>query len=600
MKKYSLIILLCTFFISSLSIAQSKPKIEYILTMSQPHTHYFEVEINVNGYNKDIIEFVMPVWAPGSYLIREFSKNVDFFQAYDGKSKPLLFEKTNKYTWKVYLNKSKSVNVSYKVYAFELSVRTSFIDASHGYLNGSSIFMYIKGMKDSPSTLKIIPFKDWNKVSTGLTPIEGKNWEYSVPNYDILADSPIEIGNQDIYQFTAAGIPHNIVMYGKGNYNIDSLKIQMAQIVETTTNIFGHNPNKEYTFIIHNLGKKRGGLEHLNSTTLQFRRWSYDTENRSKSFLGLVAHEYFHLWNVKRIRPFQLGPFDYQNENYTKLLWEMEGLTTYYSGQILLRAGFYTPSEYLKNISKSISSLENRPGNKVQSAAMSSFNTWIKFYRRNENSYNTEISYYSKGSLLGMLLDLEIINSTNGEKSYDDVLRLLYNKYYKKLKRGFTENEYKTAVEEIADKNLDDFFSSYVDGIKEINYNKYLGYAGLLLIDKGKSSKKKNLGLQTKYNENKLIVTRVILGKPAYDKGINVKDEIIAVNNYRVDKKLLDTLIKESPIGSILNFLLSRDGKLLNIKVEILNNLVKKFVIEEVDEPTDKQVLVYNKWLRIK
>ncbi|MCH7827007.1 MAG: peptidase M61, partial [Bacteroidetes bacterium] len=280
MKKYSLIILLCTFFISSLTIAQSNLKIEYILSMSQPHTHYFEVEINVNGYDKNVIDFVMPVWAPGSYLIREFSKNVDFFQAYDDKNKPLLFEKTNKYTWKVYLNKSKSVSVKYKVYAFELSVRTSFIDASHGYINGSSIFMYLKGMKDSPSTLKIIPFKDWKKVSTGLTPIEGNNQEYSVPNYDILADSPIEIGNQTVYQFTAAGIPHNIVMYGDGNYNIDSLKIQMAKIVETSTNIFGENPNKEYTFFVHNLGNRGGGLEHLNSTTLQFKRWSYDTENR--------------------------------------------------------------------------------------------------------------------------------------------------------------------------------------------------------------------------------------------------------------------------------------------------------------------------------
>lgn len=568
--------------------------------MSKPYTHYFEVEMNVSGYNKDTIEFLMPVWAPGSYLIREFSKNVEFFRAYDSKNNPLLFEKTNKYTWKVYLNKSKSVRVIYKVYAFELSVRTSFIDASHGYINGSSIFMYIKGMKDLPSTLKIIPFKDWKKVSTGLTPVKGKKWEYSVPNYDILADSPIEIGNQNVYQFTAAGIPHNIVMYGDGNYNIDSLKIQMAKIVEAETNVFGENPNKEYTFIIHNLGNRGGGLEHLNSTTLQFRRWAYDTKNRSKSFLGLVAHEYFHLWNVKRIRAFQLGPFDYQNENYTKLLWEMEGLTTYYSGQILLRAGFYTPGEYLKNVSRSISSLENRPGNKVQSAAMSSFDTWIKFYRRNENSYNTEISYYTKGSLLGLLLDLEIINSTNGGKSYDDVLRLLYNKYYKKLKRGFTDSEYKAVVEKIAGENLDDFFSNYVNGTKEVNYNKYFGYAGLQLINEGKSSKKKNLGLQTKYKENKLIVTMVVLGTPAYDNGLNVNDEIIAVNNYRVDKKLLDKFVDETPAGSILNFLVSRDGKLLKLKVKLINNPVKKFVINKIPNPSEKQIIVYNKWLRIK
>ena len=278
----------------------------------------------------------------------------------------------------------------------------------------------------------------------------------------------------------------------------------------------------------------------------------------------------------------------------------MEGITTYYGGQILLRAGFNSPDQYLNNVASSISSLENQPGNKVQSAAMSSFDTWIKFYRRNENSYNTEISYYTKGSILGMLLDIEIINSTNGKKTYDDVLRLLYKKYYKKLKRGFTENEMKKAVEDIAGKNLDFFFNNYVNGTKEINYNKYLGYAGLELMNINKNSKTKNLGVSTRTQNGKLIIRRVVNGTPGYETGLNVNDEIIAVNNYRVDKKLLDKFVKEFPAGSELDFLLSRDGKLLNIKVKLRNNPNKKFVIKEIDKPTNKQMLVYNKWLRLK
>ncbi len=600
MRKYSFIILLSAFFISSLSYSQTNPVIEYTLSMSEPQSHYFEVEMKVSGYDKDTIEFVMPVWAPGSYLIREFAKNVSFFRAIDGDNNSLLFEKTNKYTWKVFLTKSKSVTISYKVYAFEMSVRTSFIDVSHGYLNGTSVFMYVKDLKNKPSTLKIIPYKDWKKVNTGLKQLKDKKWEYYSPNYDILADSPIEIGNQNVYKFTAAGVAHNLVMYGEGNYNIDSLKIQMAQIVETATKVIGENPNKEYTFIVHNLGNRGGGLEHLNSTTLQFRRWNYDTKNRSISFLGLVAHEYFHLWNVKRIRPIQLGPFDYQNENYTKLLWEMEGVTTYYGSQILLRAGFYTPDKYLSRVARSISSLENQPGNIVQSAAMSSYDTWIKFYRSNENSYNTEISYYGKGSVLGMLLDLEIINNTNGEKSYDDVLRLLYNKFYKKLKRGFTEKEMKKAVEEIAGENLDDFFANYVNGTKEINYNKYLGYAGLKLIDINENSNSKYLGVSMRTQNGKLIIRRVTNGTPAYEAGLNVNDEIIAVNNYRIDNKLLDKFVNENPAGTKLDFLLSRDGKLINLKVKLRNNPVKKFVIEQTEYQTEKQALVYKKWLRLK
>ena len=600
MKNYLSKILLIILFISSLSFSQTETKIEYILSMSNPHTHYFEVVMKVTDYDKDVIDFLMPVWAPGSYLIREFAKNVSFFKADDNQNNPLLFEKINKYTWRVYLNKNKNVTISYKVYSFELSVRTSFLDASHGYLNGTSVFMYVKDFKDHPSTLKVVPYKDWGKVSTGLSEIKGKKWEYYSPNYDILADSPIEIGNQYVYQFTAAGVLHNIVMYGEGNYNIDSLKIQIAKIVETATSVVGENPNKEYTFIVHNLSNRGGGLEHLNSTTLQFRRWGYDTENRSRSFLGLVAHEYFHLWNVKRIRPIQLGPFDYQNENYTTLLWEMEGVTSYYSGQILLRAGFLTPYQYLNRIEGSISSLENQPGNKVQSAAMSSYNTWIKFYRSNENSYNTEISYYSKGAVLGMLLDLEIINSTNGNKSYDDVFRLLYNKYYKKLKRGFTEDEFQSAVEEIAGKNLDNFFNNYVNDTKQIDYNKFLGYAGLQIIDQNIDSNDKNLGALVYTKEGKLIIRRVINGTPAYNSGLNVDDEIIAVNNYRVDKNLFDNIIKNSTADSVLDFLISRDGKLMNIKVKLEVNTVKKFNIVDLDIVSDKQRMVYNKWLRIK
>ncbi|PJA99883.1 MAG: peptidase M61 [Ignavibacteriales bacterium CG_4_9_14_3_um_filter_30_11] len=600
MMKYSFVVLLLVCFITTISFSQKAQKIEYTLSMSKPHTHYFEVEINISNYNKDIIDFLMPVWAPGSYLIREFPKNVSFFQANDFEKNPLLFEKTNKYNWRVYLNKSKNVIIRYKVYAFEMSVRTSFLDSSHGYLNGTSIFMYVKDLKDQPLTLKIIPYKDWKKVSTGLTKVKGKLWEYYSPNYDILADSPIEIGNQNIFQFTAAGIPHNVVMYGDGNYNIDSLKIQMARIAEAATNVIGENPNKEYTFLVHNLSNRGGGLEHLNSTTLQFRRWGYDTENRSRSFLGLVAHEYFHLWNVKRIRPIQLGPFDYQNENYTELLWEMEGVTSYYGSQILLRAGFYSPNQYLGRIESSISSLENQPGNKVQSAAMSSFDAWIKYYRSNENSDNTEISYYSKGAVLGMLLDLEIINSTNGLKSYDDVLRLLYRKYYKELKRGFTEKEFKTTVEVIVGKNMDDFFNKYVNGTEQVNYNKYLGYAGLQLIDQKNDNNEIDLGFFSKTKNSNLFIKRVIDGTPAYNSGLNVDDEIIAVNDYRIDEKTLDNILENFPIGSELDFLLSRDGKLMNIKVKLEVNHVKKFNIVDLNNVTDKQKLVYNKWLRIK
>ena len=434
---YAGIIALFSILIAVPSESYAQIKMDYTLSMSKPYTHYFEVETKVTGLRKAYIDFLMPVWAPGSYLVRDFPKNVEFFKASDESGKNLKFEKINKYTWRVYSHNSDEVKLSYDVYAYEASVRTSFLDEAHGYLNGSSVFMYIENMKDLPSTLKIIPYKDWKKVSTGLNPVEGKKFTFRSPNYDILADSPIEIGNQDIINFKASGVDYSVAMYGKGNYNADTLKKYMTKVIEAETNIFNENPNKHYVFIIHNLTNGSGGLEHLNSTTLEVNRWIYSNLTR---FLSLVAHEHFHLWNVKRIRPIALGPFNYESENYTTLLWEMEGVTSYYSNLILRRTNIITPDNFLNNISGGISYVENTPGNNVQSASEASFDAWIKAYQPNENSYNTTISYYSKGAIIGMLLDLEIMNATDGKKNYDDVLKYLYNEYYKKLKRGFTKN----------------------------------------------------------------------------------------------------------------------------------------------------------------
>ena len=357
-------------------------------------------------------------------------------------------------------------------------------------------------MKDLSSTVTIIPYKNWKKISTGLTKISNKGWKFYSPNYDILVDSPFEIGNQKLFYFTAAGIKHTIAMYGYGNYSIDKLIKDMTKIIETETSIVNENPNKEYLFIIHNLNKRSGGLEHLNSCTLDVNRWTYKPESSYLRFLSLVAHEYFHLWNVKRIRPITLGPFNYDKENYTYLLWEMEGVTSYYSTLTMRRAGFLSPKKYLNIIAnRYIPTIENQPGNQIQSAANASFDAWIKAYKPNENSYNTTISYYTKGYILGMLLDLKIIHNTKGKRSYDDVLRYLYHEYYKKKNRGFTDKEYIEAVEKTAGENLEDFFNKYVYGTAKINYNKYFNYAGLELIDQPSPNPKPLLGINLKKNK---------------------------------------------------------------------------------------------------
>ncbi|MBW6484252.1 MAG: hypothetical protein K0B10_14490 [Vicingaceae bacterium] len=568
------------------NVLLSASSINYEVSMSEPHTHYFEVKMTIIDYQKEYIDVQMPVWAPGSYLVREFSKSVEAVEAVFNK-KMLKIEKLNKNTWRIFSQKAKEVIVSYKVYAFEMSVRTSFLDASHGYFNGTSMFMFVDELRNQPSKVAIYPYKDWKKVSTALPKTADKGFVYSATNYDILVDAPFEIGNHLTFEFTAAGVLHNVAMYGEGNYNIEKLKIDMAKVVEACTAVFGENPNKNYLFIIHNLTVGSGGLEHLNSTTLQVNRWTYN-ESGYKGFLSLVAHEYFHLWNVKRVRPIELGPFDYNNENYTTLLWVMEGFTSYYDELLLLRAGFYSEDELLRKFSGSINYVENQPGNKVQSLAHSSFDAWIKAYRPTENSANTTISYYSKGGIVANMLDLMIINKTKGTKNLDDVMKYLYQEYYKKQNRGFSAKEMQQALEKISGLKLDDFFANYITGTQTFDYKTVFGYAGVDVVVL--SEKSMSFGVSLSGN----VVRSVKRNTMAYDGGINVNDEILALNGFRFNDNFSEIIEDKKP-GDVLEVLLSRDNLIQTLKIPLKESEFNRYLISSPKEKNS----VYKKWLMV-
>ncbi|ARS37762.1 peptidase M61 [Pontibacter actiniarum] len=564
--------------------------------MPEPHTHYFEVEAELSGVKKNYVDFTMPVWAPGSYLVREFAKNVEGFEATDKAGKELRTEKIDKNTWRVYSNKADVVRAKYDVYAYELSVRTSYLDASHGYVNGTSIFMYPEGYQNLNGTLVVKPYNGWDKVSTGLKST-GK-FTYTFPNYDILADSPLEIGTHEVYTFTAAGVPHEVAMYGEGNFDPQRLMADMKKVTEEAVEVMGELPVDRYVFIVHNLQRGGGGLEHLNSTTLQTSRWNYGTESGYNGFLSLVAHEYFHLWNVKRLRPEALGPFDYNNENYTRLLWVSEGITSYYDDLIVRRAGFTSPDAYLGVVAGSINSVENTPGNKIQPVAEASFDAWIKYYRRNENSNNAEVSYYTKGGVLGHLLNMEIMEATKGEKSLDDVMRYMYQRYYKKMGRGFREAEFKEAVEKISGRNMDAFFRNYVHGTQSPNYNEYFDAAGLQLVNVNEGSNAINWGASTYLSDGKLLVRGVNRGSSAWNGGLNVSDEIIAINGWRAGDDL-ERFISNMKVGDTAKVLISRDGMLQTLEIKMQKDDSVRYQFIRTDNPTQLQQKIFTKWLEI-
>ena len=570
------------------------PTLRYILAMPTPASHYYEVTMELGGFTSEYTDVKMPVWAPGSYLVREFAKNVEGFQARSSGGQALAVEKISKNTWRVKHPRQAGFLVSYRVYAFELSVRTSFIDADHGYLNGSSIFMYPADNKQLGSTVVVQPATGWTQVSTALRPASGK-FTYSAASYDELADSPMEIGNHKILEFTANGTPHQVAMFGAYTADDAKLTADLRKVCEEAHRVVGQNPLDHYLFIIHNLERGGGGLEHLYSTTLEVSRTAYGTDAGYKSIMGLAAHEYFHLWNVKRIRPVALGPFNYDEENYTHMLWVSEGMTEYYSKIINQRAGNLSREEYLGRLGNVISGVENTPGNRVQAAAESSFDAWIKYYRPNENAYNTQISYYDKGDLIGTWLDLSIAEATKGDKHLDDVFRLLYDTYYKKAGRGFTDQEFEDAVAKVAGRRYDEFFRNCVYGTQPLDYALALGYAGLS-ISNAPLSTDGTLGATFSNRTGKLLVTSVIRDGAAWTTGLSTNDEITLINGAAPSEETVKQLVTGAP-GTALKLQIRRDGLTRDLALQLRANPDRKFTIQPVANPTAAQQKVLAKWL---
>lgn len=571
---------------------KSQVKIDFEISFIEPQAHYAEVEMNISGLLKDYVDIKMPVWAPGSYLVREFAKSVEGFSA-TAAGKNLRFEKVSKNAWRIYSSKAKNLKINYRVYAFETSVRTAFITDSHAFLSSTGIFMYPEGLLKSPSTVTIKPFKTWSKVSTGLEPVVGKPFTYTAANFDILFDSPIEVGNQDIFEFTASGVKHEVAMFGGGNYDKERLKVDMAKVVEQATAIYGENPNKHYTFIVHNFTAGGGGLEHLNSTVLGASKNGYSTEKGYKGFLELVAHEYHHLWNVKRLRPIALGPFDYDNENYTTNLWVAEGFTSYFENKFMLRAGFKTLLETAQALVTNIATVSNTPGSKIQSAAEASYDAWIKNYRPNENSGNTSISYYSKGEVIGTLMDLEIANATKGTKSLDNVMHDMYAAYYKKLGRGYTDAEFKAMVEKISGIDFTEFWKKYINGTDAIEYEKYFGYAGIKVMDDNAGKNIPYLGIASKKVEGKMMVSSVSRNSAAWDGGLNFNDELVSVDGLPIDSALERMpVIATHKVGDQITVTIKRDGVSQDVKLILKANPNLKLVATLDESATDAQLRV--------
>jgi predicted metalloprotease with PDZ domain len=565
------------------------PTISYTVSMSKPWTHLLEVEMRVNWENMPALaELKMPVWTPGSYLIREYARHVEDFSAKDAGGNALSWQKINKNTWQIDTKGAKEIVARYNVYANELTVRTNELNADHAFFTPAALLMFPKGEISTPSTVKVNPFGTW-KIATGLPKVDGQTNTFRAENFDVLYDSPFEVGNfNDIY-FTVQGKQHRFVIEGEGNYDLQRIATDVAKIVEEAYKIFGELPYKDYTFILNLRGG--GGLEHLNSTALQWQKFGFKPDSRYNGFLGLVAHEYFHLWNVKRIRPDALGPFDYENENYTKLLWVAEGATSYYESVLSRRAGFADPGEVLAEKAAAIQQLQTRPGRFETSVEEASLDAWIKYYRQDENSINNQISYYDKGDIVNFMLDLKIRSSSGGTKSLDDVMRYLYNEHFKKGK-NYTPADYQKVAETMAGTSLEDFFSKYVRGREDIDYNSILNPFGLQL-NTSSGRETPYIGADLSQSGDRLNITTVAQGTPAYEQGLNTGDQIIAIDGNRASQQFLQSYLAEKRPGDKIRLTIFRFDTMRDIEITLGGRAAPNYRIVPVENPTEEQKKLY-------
>jgi predicted metalloprotease with PDZ domain len=584
--------------IAAITAAFSQPQegtMAISLSMEHPATHYYHVVFRTEGLKGDTQDFKLPAWTPGYYRIMDYSKNLVNFRSSDDAGHLLDWSKTAKNTWHVDSHNARSITISYDVYAFNPFVAESFLDDTRGYITPASLFLHVAGRIQHPVTLAIHPYSGWNTVVLGLDPVAGQPNTFSAPDFDLLYDCPILMGNQEVRSFEVQGIPHALVIENVTNVEHAKITADLKRMVESAVRIIGEIPYRHYTFLA--MGNGGGGIEHLTSTAMMFNGSTLSDPAGYSRWLSFVAHEYFHTYNVKRIRPIALGPFDYDKENYTDMLWVSEGFTVYYEDLILVRAGLMTRDQYFERVQKNIQHYENSPGHLIQSAAESSFDTWIKGMNRGEYFSNTTISYYDKGAALGLLLDLKIRNETANRRSLDDVMRALYQKYYKERKRGFTDQEFREECDSAAGIPLSEVFE-YATTVSDIDYRKYFAYAGLDIDVAPVAQPGAFLGADAQFQDGSLVISSVEWESPAQHAGLMAQDQILALDGTRVNAKSLEETLKSKKTADKIHVLLSRRGAVREIDVVLGQKMERSFKVKPAGSPNSLQTTILDDWLK--
>ncbi len=590
-------------------------KVAFTVSMQNPAAHTFHVHMRADGLSAPLEDFKLPQWSTGYYGILNFSRYVSNFQAADGGGHALVWEKTARNTWRVVTKSSPVVVLEYEVFGTTRFSANNYLAEDRAFLSPAGLFMHPAGLLDVPVTLELQVPSAWPHISTGLELMNGQASTYSAPNFDVLYDSPILIGTHEVLQFEVRGVPHFVALENiPASVPRTQMTADLKAIVTAATNIFGEVPYRHYTFLM--MGRGGGGIEHSNSSANQFDGASLTTPAGYLRWLSFIAHEYFHNFNVKRIRPLALGPFDYDQENLTELLWVSEGLSVYYEDLMLVRAGLMNREQYLDKLAAAIGTFENALGRNYQSATESSLNTW------NSGSgvagdRNTTISYYNNGAMLGAMLELNIRAASGNRHSLDDVMRGLYRKFYLQQKRGFTAAEFRAECEAAAGAPLGELFD-YASTSREVNYERQFALAGLRLDMTTAPADGGYIGLHTSTREIppseippagrggrgggrggapafRLIVTDTAPGSPAASAGLETGDVVLTVDGAPASASALQKTIEGNPATIKLH--ITRRGQEQDVTVQVAKNLKRTYRFSEQPEPGGKRPIL-EAWLR--
>lgn len=581
---------------SSLLQAQAPEPIRYTLRFPAPQTHYVEVEAVVPTGRLPEVELYMAVWTPGSYLVREYQRHVEGVTASaDGRA--LAVEKSRKNRWKVTTGGAASVTFSYRVYSREMTVRNNWVEAGFAMLNGAPTFVtLVESRQARPHDVRVELPAAWKGVQTPLVPVAGAANTFRADDFDTLVDSPIIIGNPVVREFTVDGMRHALVLEGDPSFfDADRAAADVQKIVEAGRGVMGSFPYPHYYFL-NMVVEAGGGLEHKNSFLGMSGRFTTRTRRSYLGWLGLIAHEYFHNWNVKRLRPVELGPFDYENENYVETLWVAEGFTDYYADVLVKRAALNTRDEFFEGLSNQIAAVQSTPGRLVTPVNLSSYDTWIKQYRPDENTANTSINYYPKGAVIAFLLDARIRNATGGAKTLDDGMRLAMQRY--SGDKGYTPEQFYQVMSEVAAGiDLRPWFARAAESTDELDYTEALEYFGLRFRPVDMANARAFIGAGTRNDSGRLIVTSVRRGTPAIEAGLNVDDEILAIDDVRVRADGLVGRMDQYKPGDKVSVLVARREKLTRADVTLGAEPGRPWRLEPLPTATDEQKARLTAWI---